>query len=256
MSTIAILHPGQMGAAVGRALLDVGHAVGWLPAGRGTGTHRRALAAGLTAFDAVDRCDAVISVCPPAAALETARGLRGFTGLYVDANAVSPSTARGVASAARLRGSTYVDGAVIGPPPTHAGSTRLYLSGERAADIAALFASSRLEAVVLDSDDFAASALKMTYAAQTKISTALLVSLHRAARELGVEDALLAEWARSQPELTTRLPAAQDAVLSKAWRWSDEMREISETFAAVGEPAGFGVAAAELFDRWPRPADD
>ena len=101
----------------------------------------------------------------------------------------------------------------------------------------------------------AASALKMTYAAWTKITAALLVSLRGAARELGVEDALVAEWARSQPDLTARHAGALAAARDKGWRWEEEMRQIARTFDAAGEPAGFGEAAAEVFARRPRPAD-
>ena len=48
--------------------------------------------------------------------------------------------------------------------------------------------------------------------------------------------------------LTVRSAAA------KGWRWEDEMRQIAQTFAAVGQPDGFGTAAAEVFGSWPRPA--
>ena len=256
MSRIAILHPGQMGAETGSALRAVGHQVGWLPAGRGSGTRRRATEAGLVALDDLRDCDVVLSVCPPAAALETARRVAGFTGVYVDANAISPETARQVAAVVRERGATYVDGGIVGPPPARADSTRLYLSGEGAGEVATVFEGSRLEAVVLGTDDVAASALKMTYAAYTKISAALLVSIRCAARDLGVEEALVAEWARSQPDLGRRHAAALDAIAGKAWRWAEEMRQISRTFGDVGQPRGFGDAAAELFGRWPRPVDE
>jgi 3-hydroxyisobutyrate dehydrogenase-like beta-hydroxyacid dehydrogenase len=117
MTRIAILHPGQMGAAVGRALLEAGHDAGWLPAGRGTGTHRRAEEAGLTALDHVADRDLVVSVCPPAASVQTAGTVAGFGGRYVDANAISPATAREVSAAVRAQGATYVDGGIVGPPP-------------------------------------------------------------------------------------------------------------------------------------------
>ena len=45
VSRVAILHPGEMGAALGSALVDVGHEVCWLPAGRSAATRRRAAAA-------------------------------------------------------------------------------------------------------------------------------------------------------------------------------------------------------------------
>jgi 3-hydroxyisobutyrate dehydrogenase-like beta-hydroxyacid dehydrogenase len=253
MTRIAILHPGSMGAAVGRALVEAGHDVGWLPAGRGAGTRRRAGEAGLTALDDVGDCDLVISVCPPAAAVDTARTVAGFSGRYLDANAVSPETAREVSAA--VSDAAYVDGGIVGPPPWQAGTTRLFLSGTCAGDVAEVFAGSRLEPVVLAEGDTAASALKMTYAAWTKITAALLVSIRGAARELGVEDALVAEWARSQPDLEARHARALAAARDKGWRWEEEMRQIARTFAAAGEPAGFGEAAAEQFARWPRPAD-
>ena len=254
MTRIAILHPGSMGAEVGRALVEAGHDVGWLPEGRGAATRRRAEDAGLTALDDVADRELVLSVCPPAAAVATARTVPGFGGIYVDANAVSPETAREVSAAVRAQGAGYVDGGIVGPPPRRAGTTRLFLAGATAGQVAEVCAGSRLEAVVLDGDT-AASALKMTYAAWTKITAALLVALRGAARELGVEDALVAEWARSQPELAERYAGALAAARDKGWRWEEEMRQIARTFAASGEPAGFGEAAAELFARYPRPAD-
>ena len=59
--------------------------------------------------------------------------------LVADLNAISPATVR-----ARRRGARrawardVVDGSISGPPPHAAGTTRIYLSGERAAEIAAL----------------------------------------------------------------------------------------------------------------------
>ena len=245
-----------MGAEVGRALVDVGHFVGWLPTGRGPGTRRRASDAALVDLTDVRECEIVLSVCPPGAAISTARTIEGFTGLYVDANAISPSTAGEVEAVVRNWGADYVDGGIVGPPPHRRESTRLYLSGGRAEEVAAVFEGTRLETVVLSGSDTAASALKMTYAAWTKISAALLVSIRTSADELGVAGALTREWERSQPDLEGRHAAALDAARGKGWRWTDEMCEIARTFGATGEPTGFGEAAAELYARWPRPADD
>ena len=63
----------------------------------------------------------------------------------MDANAVSPATAAKVADAV----DEFVDGGIVGSPPREPGTTRLYLSGERAADVAALFAGSVLDARVV-----------------------------------------------------------------------------------------------------------
>ena len=57
MATVGLLHPGEMGAAVGGCLVSVGHEVLWDPAGRSRASTGRALAAELTGvtFDARSR---------------------------------------------------------------------------------------------------------------------------------------------------------------------------------------------------------
>jgi 3-hydroxyisobutyrate dehydrogenase-like beta-hydroxyacid dehydrogenase len=256
MSRIAILHPGHMGAEIGRALIDAGHSVGWLPVGRAESTRRRAFRAGLLELeDLIDR-EIVLSICSPAAPVETARVVHGFAGLYVDANAISPATASEVAAIVSNVGASYVDGGIVGPPPQQPGTTRLYLSGDEAEEVAALFHGTRVESVVLQGSDTAASALTITFDAWSKISAALVVSVWGVAKELAVADALAQEWARSGPELELRRAFAFGAAQEQGWRWVDEMREIAGTFTAAGEPAGFGEAAAELFGRWSRPSDD
>ena len=78
--------------------------------------------------------DLVISVCPPHAALAVAHEVAaaGFAGVFVDANAVSPSTAREVGTVVIGAGATFVDGGIVGGPPTPGTSTRLYLAGDGA----------------------------------------------------------------------------------------------------------------------------
>ncbi len=51
----------------------------------------------------------------------------GFTGLYVDANAISPQRAERIAAAVRRGGARFVDGSIIGPPAWKPGTTWLYL---------------------------------------------------------------------------------------------------------------------------------
>ena len=259
MTQIAILHPGEMGAAIGGALVDLGHDVCWRPDGRGAATRRRAADAGLRECDDVLGCDLVISICPPAAAIDVARSVGDFTGIYLDANAISPDTARDVAAIVSGHGADYVDGGVVGGPPTTAGTARLYLSGRRCADVAAIFAGARIEPRIVGPTEYAASAVKMTYAAWTKISAALLLAAHDTAVALEVGDALDREWAQSQgasPALAQRLESARRSAATKGWRWEDEMREIARTFAGAGQPDGFGSAAADVFSRHPRPVED
>lgn len=257
MATVGLLHPGEMGAAVGGCLVTAGHTVLWDPAGRSRATTGRALAAELTGTSldsVVSRSSVIFSVCPPHAALDVARHVAaaGFGGVYVDANAISVATAARVASAVTAAGAAYVDGGIIGPPPENTGRTRLYLCGERAAEVRALFTRSALDARIAEGahgEPYAASAVKMAYAAWTKGTSALLLACRALARGEGVERTLLAEWALSQPALGAQSERAASAAAAKGWRWVAEMEEIAESMAADGLPSGFHVAAADIFDR-------
>jgi 3-hydroxyisobutyrate dehydrogenase-like beta-hydroxyacid dehydrogenase len=248
MASVGVLHPGAMGSVVGAVLRSRGHEALWASQGRSAASAARAEAAGLVDAGSLDallaHADVVLSIVPPHAAGEVAAACAGCPGVFVDANAVSPDTARAVQAAV---GARFVDGGIVGPPPVASGTTRLYLSGAEAATVADLFDGSPLEAVVLDGEVGAASALKMTYAAWTKGSAALLVALRAVAAANGVDDALLAEWRRSQPSLPDRSARAARSAHEKGWRWEAEMREIAATFAAAGQPDGFHLAAAEVF---------
>lgn len=282
---IGLLHPGEMGAAIGRELRAKGHEVLRASEGRSAATAARAAAAGLSdsgsRAELARRSDVVLSVCPPQAAVAVASEValaRAAAGgpaepdsraIYVDANAVSPATSRQIALIAAAGRRTYVDGGIIGPPPTAAGRTRLYLSGPHAGLIRDLFAGTAVDARVVetaaetaadgrtrscDGGIGAASAVKMAYAAWTKGTGALLLAIRALARAEGVEDVLLSEWASTQPTLAGRSRGSAASALAKGWRWVAEMEEIGASFAADGLPAGFHQAAAEIFRRSPRSA--
>ncbi len=257
---IAVLHPGEMGSAVAAALSPSG-TVGWCSAGRSDVTRRRAQEAGLEEFTALGECtdwaDAVVSVCPPAAAEALAADVSGtgFRGLYLDANAVSPATSERIGALVADAGATYVDGGIVGPAPRRAGTTRLFLAGERAGEVAAWFEDGVLDTVVLDGPVGGASALKAAYAGWTKASAALLTAVRGYARAAGVEEELLDEWDRSQPGLRDRSDASFARLLRTAWRFEGEMREIASTMDDHGLPADFHDGAAAVYRRLARVDD-
>jgi 3-hydroxyisobutyrate dehydrogenase-like beta-hydroxyacid dehydrogenase len=256
---IGLLNPGEMGAAVGRCLSDAGHPVLWAAEGRSQETALRAAAAGLidarTARQVADRADIIVSICPPHAALDVAWAVHGFTGLYLDANAIAPGTATEIAQLIVSNGGTYVDGGIIGPPPDTPGTTRLYLSGAHADTIVDLFQGTGLDPRIAVGPATAASAVKMAYAAWTKGTAAMLLAARALARAGGVEDALLAEWALSQPHLAAQSERAGQSAALKGWRWIGEMEEIAHCMADAGLPDGFHQAAAEIYRRCPRLPD-
>jgi hypothetical protein len=233
---VGLLHPGEMGAAVGRCLQANRHDVLWASDGRSAATRARAETfrdvGTVTALAA--EAELILSICPPHAALDVAREVEGFDGVYVDANAISPMRAKEVATIQPR----FVDGGILGGPPDEPGTT-LYLSGSGAASVAVLFVGTNLEPrVVAD-----ASAIKMAYAAWSKGSAAMLLAIRDVARHFGVEE----EWELAAPELAKRLPRAEHAAATKGWRWSGEMEEIADTFTAAGQPDGFHRAAARIY---------
>jgi 3-hydroxyisobutyrate dehydrogenase-like beta-hydroxyacid dehydrogenase len=251
---IAVLHPGEMGAAVAACLVGAGHDVLWVSHGRSDETMARATAAGLRDAGTIDQATAqasvILSTCPPHGALDQARAAHGFSGCYVDANAISPQTASEVAGVVEAGGATYVDGGIIGPPPVAPGSTRLYLSGKDPGLVRALFDGTSLDArIVASGGPYAASAVKMAYAAWTKGSAALLLAARELGEACGVSDALLTEWELSQPALAGQLATATQSAAKKGWRWIAEMEEIAATMSASDLPPGFHQAAAEIYRR-------
>lgn len=261
---IGVLHPGNMGAALAAC---VDGQIFWVSEGRSQETAERAREAEFVDLGSLESMvaavDVVISVCPPAAAIEVAEQVSdlGFDGLYVDVNAVSPATARQIS----WLFARFVDGGVVGPPPSssqarqpapagqfrghHSGGTRLYLSGGEASEVAALFAGSAVDTDIVGSDPGRASALKMSYAAWTKGTSALLLSVAALATSEEVIDELLAEWDMSIPELRERLERVSGRIGEKAWRFAGEMEEIARTYGDAGLPDGFHFAAADIYSR-------
>jgi 3-hydroxyisobutyrate dehydrogenase-like beta-hydroxyacid dehydrogenase len=247
-----LLHPGEMGAAIGAVLRQRGIEVLWASEGRSKQTKARAEVAELTDAGTVAelarRSDVVLSVCPPHAAADVAAGIGDFRGVFVDANAISPASARRIAA----KFARFVDGGIVGGPPSNTGGPRLYVSGRDGRCVPELFAGTSVDVRVLSERVGDASALKMAYAAWTKGTAALLLAIRDVARNEGVAEALLVEWRESLPELEARAEAAERSAEAKGWRWIAEMEEIAATFEAAGAPGGFHRAAAELFRGRPR----
>jgi 3-hydroxyisobutyrate dehydrogenase-like beta-hydroxyacid dehydrogenase len=240
---------------IGAAAATSGARVIWVSENRSQLSRCRAKEAALVEVEnlkeAVGQSDIILSVCPPHAALDLARSVAAshFHGIYVDANAVSRATAETIGKTVTEAGATFVDGGIIGSPVKRAGTTRLYLSGSHAAEVANLFAASMLDARAIGDAPGAASALKMAYAAWTKCTDALVLAIRALAAREGVDQALLQEWAISQPDLERRSIQAAAVAVPKAWRYVEEMKEIAATLAAAGLPSGFHTAAADLYER-------
>ena len=252
---IGILHPGEMGISLAACAQKSGHQVYWASEGRSTATYNRA--ARYQVHDAQTlatlcaECAILVSVCPPHAAEAVARQVAaaGFAGLYLDANAISPQRAIEFGERLARSGIGFVDGGIIGGPAWEPDQTWLYLSGPRAAEIAACFSAGPLQTRVLSATIGQASALKMCYAAYTKGTTALLSAILATAEHLGVREALYQQWNQENPHFAEQTEQRVRKATTKAWRFTGEMDEIAVTFRDAGLPGEFHAAAAIIYGR-------
>jgi 3-hydroxyisobutyrate dehydrogenase-like beta-hydroxyacid dehydrogenase len=244
-----------MGISLAASAQNSGNDVYWASQGRSPETLARAAKYGLrdahTLAQLCAECSIVVSVCPPHAAEEVAQQVlaAGFSGLYVDANAIAPQRAERIGAGMAAAGVAFVDGGIIGGPAWQPGSTWLYLAGPQAERAAACFAAGPLETQVLGEQIGRASALKMCYAAYTKGTTALLCAILASAEELGVRGDLEQHWRRDEPQFAEDVAQRVRQVTAKAWRFAGEMEEIAETFRSAGMPGEFHAAAAEVYRR-------
>jgi putative dehydrogenase len=257
---IAFIGAGEMGVAVGRRLRKAGARVLTSISGRTAASADRVRHAGLeVVFDddqLIAGADFVLSIVPPAAALEVAKRLRdplrrtASPPLFADCNAIAPATMLQVTRI--LESLPVIDAGIIGGPPREgtqepAAGPRFYASGPRA-DRLAVLNRYGLDIAVMDAPIGAASGLKLAYAGLTKGFTALAAAIITAASREGLAEALRLELARTQPQFLTRIDRFVPAMYPKAYRWVAEMEQIA---AFIDDPsAGSTIyeGAARLFE--------
>jgi len=255
---VGLLHPGEMGISVAACVQNSGNNVYWASQGRSVETRTRAEEFGLldagTLAQLCATCSVIVSVCPPDAAEDVADQVLalGFTGLYMDANAISPGRAERIGLAMTTGGAAFVDGGIIGGPAWEPKRTWLYLSGEKAQEAAALFSAGPLETAVIGDEIGKASALKMCYAAYTKGTAALLCAILASAEALDVRADLERQWSRDGSDFAEQTSNRVRRVTAKAWRFAGEMDEIADTFERAGLPGGFHAAAGMIYERMAR----
>jgi 3-hydroxyisobutyrate dehydrogenase-like beta-hydroxyacid dehydrogenase len=261
VTTLTVLHPGAMGAAVAAQASRSGHQVLWVPTHRSAATKERARKAGLIACpsleEALDASEVVLSLCPPHAAEDVALSVarHGFDGLYVEANAISPQQMEHIANEVRPS-TSMLDGAVIGPPPGDQHTCRLYLAGDaQAVDLLrVIFQDSRVQVQTAGDRIGAASVLKMSFAGFQKAARTLAAVSYALADRHGVADLLSAEAQRMPSDFLSN-PGAFSGVAARAWRWAPEMEEVAETLRTSGLPPQLAESAAEVMQRWERDKD-
>ena len=252
---VAIIGSGEMGAAVGQRLQKCGANVLTSLKGRGSQSVERVRQAGLEIVDDDDelvaRADFVLSIVPPASAMEVARrflgplGRSGIHPVFAECNAISPKTVKSIAKVLAPSGCRFVDAGIIGGPPSKHESSgpRFYASGADAQELARL-AGYGLDIAPIDGPIGAASALKLSYAGITKGLIAIGAAMVAGASRAGVTELLRAELMRTQPDLVARFERHLPSMLPKAYRWVAEMQEIADFLGdnSLGAPIYHGAS--------------
>jgi 3-hydroxyisobutyrate dehydrogenase-like beta-hydroxyacid dehydrogenase len=256
-TTVAVIGTGDMGSAVGRALVRAGYRVVTAGVGRGALSRRLAAAAGIedvgTLDEVVPSAAVILSIVPPAAAssfaADVARALEraGTRPAFVDCNAVAPATVLAIERTVVAAGAAFADCGIVGRAPGLAGErTRFYVSGPARASVLAL-AVPEIALVDLGPDVGRASALKMAYSALNKGMDALLTAVLLAAERLDVRDSLMHELAGSQPQALERMRSRVPFLAATAARFAPEMAEIASTYESVGITPQFHRGAEWLY---------
>jgi len=197
----------------------------------------------------VRTADIVLSIVPPAEARAVVADVAaeakaaGARPLLVELNAIAPATVRELATL----GLELVDGSISGPPPWQPGTTRIYLSGERAADVVALGVPG-VELVTVGDEIGLASSVKMCTASVYKGTLAVFAHALLTAHAHGVVDHVLDDLGEAYPQLTGRPGGALARAASVSARYVGEMDEIAATQRAAGLPGELFDGMAAVYD--------
>jgi 3-hydroxyisobutyrate dehydrogenase-like beta-hydroxyacid dehydrogenase len=251
--TIGVLYPGEMGASLAAVLRRRGHAVVTTLAGRGERTARLCREAEIAVLpslaDVVRAANVVFSVVPPAAAEDVAEAycrhasLAPAGALYVDLNAIRPELAATLAGRVAACGGEFVDAAVNGLAKNLTSTATLYLSGGRAAEVAALVGN-EMRVKLLGNQSGRASAMKMLLSGLSKGVCALFVETALVAERQGMLAEMTEAYAQIYPGITAVAERMLPTYPQHVGRRAAEMAELEQTAMAAGlEPCVLAAVA-------------
>ncbi len=230
-AVVGILYPGEMGAAVAAALVGRGVDVVTTTQGRSGASSQRAGECGArvlaTLADVVQAADIALSLVPPANALEVAQSVAaiGKPILYVDVNSISPQ--QSVAISESVAGLEYLDAAINGLAKNFRNGGTLFLSGQRANEVAALF-DGVTRVRVLEAEIGQAKSMKMLLAGLSKGICALFAELGIVAESQQMLPALMDETRAIYPGIAALIERMMPTYAQHAARRATEMGELEQ----------------------------
>lgn len=197
----------------------------------------------------LERATTVFSLVPTDQAVAVARAaaphLRTGT-FWLDGSSSAPGTKRAAAASIEAAGGHYVDMAIMAPVHPRRHRTPVLLAGPEATQALAAITALGMDGQVAGPAVGDASAVKMIRSVLVKGLEALTAECLLAARRAGVEEAVLASFAQSDPEIDWAARTAYNLgrMLEHGTRRAAEMREVVATLTELGLPSRLSAATA------------
>ena len=268
VSRVAIIGFGEVGGIFGADFAAQGIEVSVFDILLASEAHRQPMLAearscGVKAEDSLRDCvrdaDLVISAVTASSALDVAQEagmVLHAPQIFLDINSVSPGTKRKACACIERDsgrgGGRFVEAAVMAAVPGMRLKVPMLLGGMHAKSASDLLRSLGMDASAFSDQIGVASAVKMCRSVLVKGLEALTVECLFAARQFGVEDAVLESLTATYPGMgwKDRLP---DYLISRVakhgQRRAAELREVAQTLREVAVEPNMALAAADCQER-------
>ncbi len=253
-STVALLYPGELGAAFGELLTSRGVRVVTTLRDRSAATLERCRTAKIEVIDSLTnlakQASLVISLVPPTAAEEVAAAYCDASEIpatYVDMNSIGPELAVAIAARVTACGHEFVDGAINGLAKNLTKGGTLFLSGKRSAVVADLLGDA-MRVRLLGDEIGRASSMKMLLSGLSKGLCALFVENALIARRQGMLSEMIEAYTTIYPGVMVVVDRMLPTYARHAGRRAVEMRELEETARGAGVEPCVIEAVRELHE--------
>lgn len=257
MGSVGVFYTGEMGTALSRKLVGAGFEVLSCVIGRSERTRKNAEKTGVKLKESIEKVVAesgyIFSLVPPHHALEVARTVsdairktKKFP-LYVDCNSVGPGTMRKIESVIKGCSVEILDGVFIGSASLLDSKTTLYLSGERAEELARLLEPA-LRVISLGEKVGDATAFKMCFSSFNKGLVGLFLEIISAAERVGKRGMLLRSLEDFYPGTMETIRRLLPSYPIHCERRVREMEELVSFLRGLGQVPAMSVGICSVLE--------
>jgi|TARA_B110000263_G_scaffold220277_1_gene208047 6-phosphogluconate dehydrogenase (decarboxylating) len=257
IKNITLISPGEMGSPIAEYIISSGIKVISPLNNRSEETKNRSIKSGIensnTLIESMKQTDLIISILVPSEAENLCKEIAKYANeidkeiYFADLNAISPKSVQNMKNILLNTKIKFIDGGIIGGPPTLNKFPRVYVSGTYSKIFMELN-NLGMDVIDMSGDIGDASAIKMAYASITKGYSSLLIAAITLAIKTDNFDIFMKELEFSQPTVFNDIKNLK-SIPSKAHRWIGEMTEISNTFIDNGVSGNFHKGSFDIYTK-------